>query len=68
MILVTPKQEVERKGEWFCGVNFFDLILKYSEKTVSEKKFAFSLVVFRSHGQFHFDFYSFFDFLDRIFF
>ena len=23
MILVTPKQEVERKSEWFCGVNFF---------------------------------------------
>ena len=24
MILVTPKQEVERKSEWFCGVNFFN--------------------------------------------
>ena len=23
MILVTPKQEVERKSEWFCGVKFF---------------------------------------------
>ena len=23
VILVTPKQEVERKGDWFCGVNFF---------------------------------------------
>ena len=23
MILVTPKQEVERKSEWFCGVQFF---------------------------------------------
>ena len=23
VILVTPKQEVERKSEWFCGVNFF---------------------------------------------
>ena len=22
-ILVTPKQEVERKSEWFCGVKFF---------------------------------------------
>ena len=20
--MVTPKQEVERKSEWFCGVNF----------------------------------------------
>ena len=23
MILITPKQEVEQKREWFCGVNFF---------------------------------------------
>ena len=23
MILVTPKQEIERKSEWFCGVEFF---------------------------------------------
>ena len=23
MILVTPKQEIERKSEWFCGVKFF---------------------------------------------
>ena len=23
MILVTPKQEVERKSEWFCGGKFF---------------------------------------------
>ena len=23
VILVTPKQEVERKSEWFCGVNLF---------------------------------------------
>ena len=23
MILVTPKQEVEPKSEWFCGVKFF---------------------------------------------
>ena len=23
VILVTPKQEVERKSEWFCGVKFF---------------------------------------------
>ena len=27
VILVTPKQEVERKSEQFCGVNFFALIL-----------------------------------------
>ena len=23
VILVTPKQEMERKSEWFCGVNVF---------------------------------------------
>ena len=23
VILVTPKQEMERKSKWFCGVNFF---------------------------------------------
>ena len=28
MILVTPKQEVERKIGWFCGVNFFRSNLK----------------------------------------
>ena len=28
VILVTPKQEMERKSEWFCGVKFFALILK----------------------------------------
>ena len=33
-----------------------------------ELKVAFSLVVFCSHAAFHFDFYRFFDFLDRIFF
>ena len=25
VVLVTPKQEVERKSEWFCGVIFFSL-------------------------------------------
>ena len=28
MILVTPKQEVERKSEWFCGVIFFHFKFK----------------------------------------
>ena len=41
-----PKQEVERKSEWFCGVKFFAL-----------KKFAFSLVVFYSHVAISFWFY-----------
>ena len=34
MILVTPKQEVGRKSEWFCGVKFFSLILEQREKGV----------------------------------
>ena len=28
VILVTPKQEVERKSEWFCGGKFFAPNLK----------------------------------------
>ena len=43
--MVKPKQEMKRKGEWFCGVKFLS-----SEKTVFEQKFAFSLVVFCSHA------------------
>ena len=23
LVLVTPKQEVEQNGDWFCGVKFF---------------------------------------------
>ena len=37
---------MERKSEWFFGVNFFTIILKYSKKSVFEQKFVFSLVVF----------------------
>ena len=32
-----------------------------------EQTFAFSLVIFCSHAAIYFDFYCFFDFLDRIF-
>ena len=28
MVMVTPKQEVERKSEWICLVNFFTPNLK----------------------------------------
>ena len=48
--MVTPKQEMERKSEWFCGVKFFRSNFKLSQKTVFEEKFAFSLVVFCSHA------------------
>ena len=61
VILVTPKQEVERKSEWFCGVIFFALDLKQSEKTVFERKFAFSLV-FCSHAAISIWFLLFFQF------
>ena len=43
VILVTPKQEVERKRESFCGVNFFTIILRQCEKVLFEK-IAFLLV------------------------
>ena len=33
-ILVTSKEDVEQKCEWFCGGNFSTLIMKQSEKTV----------------------------------
>ena len=65
--MITPKQEVERKSEWFCGVNFFALILKYSEKTVLEQKFGFSVVVFCSHAAISLWCLLFFDFSKRIF-
>ena len=67
MILVTPKQEVERKSEWFCGVKFFLSKFKVVWENGGWTKFAFSLVFFVHMRQFHFDFYSFFNFLDRIF-
>ena len=40
-ILVTPKQEVERKGEWFSGVKFFQSNFKVVRKRYLNKKFAF---------------------------
>ena len=40
-VLVTPKQELERKREWFCS----NQISKKSEKTVFEQKFAVSMAI-----------------------
>ena len=62
-ILVTPKEEVVRKNECFCGVKFF--CSNFKEKTVFEQKFAFLLVVC-SHAAILFDFYCFFDFSEWI--
>ena len=41
MILVTPKQEVERKREWLWGVKFFHSIFKVCEKVCLSDKIAF---------------------------
>ena len=59
---------MERKSEWFCGGNFFALILKWSEKTVFEQEFAFSLVVFCSHAAISLWFLLFFRFFGSDFF
>ena len=67
-ILVTPKQEVEQKSEWFCGVIFFALFLKKSEKAAFERKFGFSLMVFGSYAAISLGFYCFFYCLGRILF
>ena len=68
VILVTPKQEVERKSEWFCGVKFFRSKFKVEWENGVWTKSRFLTSGFFFHmRQFHFDFYSFFDFLDRIF-
>ena len=66
--LVTPKQEVERKSEWFSVVISFPSSFEVEWENDVWKKFAFSLVDFFSHGQFHFDFYCFFRFVDSDFF
>ena len=38
MMLVTPKLEVERKGECICDVKFLTLILKWGGKTMFRQK------------------------------
>ena len=69
VILVTPKQEVERKSEWFCGLNFFCYKFKVEWENGVWTNIRFLARGFFVHmRQFHFDFYCFFDFLDRIFF
>ena len=47
--MVTLKQELERKSEQFCSVNFFCSNFKVErENGVFEQKFALLLVVFYS--------------------
>ena len=40
-ILVTSKEDMERKSECFCCLTFFWLFLELSEKTAYEQKFCF---------------------------
>ena len=62
MILVTPKQEVERKSEWFCGVKFFRSKFKEVRKRCLNKNSLSRLWFFVHMRQFRFDLYCFFDF------
>ena len=41
LILVTPKQKVERKSEWFCGVKFFRCNFKVEWENGASTKFCF---------------------------
>ena len=62
MILVAPKQEMERKSEWFCGVIFFRSNFKVEWEVGVWKKFAFSLMVLCSHAAISLWFLLFFRF------
>ena len=69
MILVRPKQEVERKCEWFFWREIFRSKFKVEWENGVWTKIRFLARGFSVHmRQFHFDFYCFFDFLDRFFF
>ena len=46
IILVTGKQEIERKPIWFSTWHFFTLILKFNETALFEQKIVFWLVFF----------------------
>ena len=69
MILVTPKQEVERKSEWFCGVKFVcsKFKVEWENGVWTKIRFLASGFLFTC-GNFTLIFTVFFDFLDRIFF
>ena len=70
VILVTPKQEVERKSEWFCGVKFFRSKFKveWENGVWTTIRFLASGYLFTCGKQFHFDFYCFFQFFGSDFF
>ena len=69
VILVTPKQEVERKSEWYCGVKFFRSIFKVEwEKGIWTKIRVLAYCFLFTCGNFTLIFTVFFNFLDWILF
>ena len=68
VILVTSKQEVVPKSEWFCGVKFFRSNFQVKWEIGVWTKIRSGYWFFVHMRQFQFDFYSFSDFLDRVFF
>ena len=68
VILVTPKQEVERKSEWFCGVKLFRSKFKVEWENGVWTKIRFLAGGFCSHAAISLWFLLFFfGFLDRFF-
>ena len=69
VILVTPKQEMERKSEWFCGVNFFRSNFKVEwENGVWTKIRSLGSGFFCSHAAISLWFLLFFRFFGSNFF
>ena len=69
MILVTPKQEMERKSEWFCGVKLFRSNFKVEWENSLWTKICFLASGFLfTCGNFTLIFKDFFDFLPLFFF
>ena len=61
MILVTPKQEVERKSEWFCDVKIFHSKARVRERCLNEKSLTRSWVSLFACGVMTFSFTVFYD-------
>ena len=66
VILVTPKQKMERKSEWFCGVKMFRSNLKVEYENGVWLFFCSGFLFIC--GNFTLVFTGFFSFLDRMFF
>ena len=69
VISVTPKQEMERKSDWFCGVKFcpFNFKLEWENGVWTKLRFLASGFFLFPCGNFTLFFFLFFRFLDRIF-